>query len=575
MAIARAFGARVTDWIDEPRADHGIRFYQGEGTWQRFGYPELADLVRGAAARFQEAGVAPGEVVPVVLPTGPELVAAFYGLLLSGAVPSVLPLPWALSGHAPYAPYLTDLAAYRTPRFVAASEEYAPEVMAGARAAGLDVVNLAPGARTAQRVRRMAPQGPAVLQFTSGSRGRPRAVAVGPEALRTHVRMLGSVLPDTGWGGVSWLPMYHDMGLVGNLLVPVTAQWEHALMRPESFVMEPAAWLGEYGRNPYPIMTMPNFGFARVCSNVRPDSLAGLDFSRVRAVLTGAERVDPAVLARFSRFLEPYGFDHTTVLPCYGMAETTLAVTAGPAAGLRPVMAKVPAGAKAVGQPVRVGAEHPLGLDEPVNPWLWYASCGRPLEGIEVRVTDRDGHELPEGALGEIRVASPSLGQGYTVPEAAGSTRWADGVLHTGDAGFVRGGELYVVGRLGDALDLEHGSVFMEELEAQLAGRIGVRPHRLMATGGADPGPTLLVLTTFDPVPHLPVIEAVAESFTHGRAALKVVRVGRPDMPVTTSGKPRRSTAWIRHLKGEFGKAEVFSPGERTATVPHRRNPGA
>ncbi|QNP68851.1 AMP-binding protein [Streptomyces roseirectus] len=551
----------MTDWIKYPRYDRGIRFCGEDGGWQRLTYAELATDSRGRAAALRAAGVGPDDVVPIVMPTGPDLVTAFYGTLLAGARPVVLPLPWALSGRTPYSAYLADLAAFCPPRFAVAWPEYADAVTEAAAACGWDITVLGPEC-DAQPDGAVEAHCNGLIQFTSGSRGLPRALLVSDQALRAQLLLLSSALPDTGWCGVSWLPLYHDMGLIGNLLLPVAKQWEHALMRPEQFVLNPGAWLTEYGRSPYPIMTMPNFGFERVHKHLDRMNLEGLDFSHVRTVITGAERVDSAVLARFTSLLEPYGFDRTTVAPAYGMAETVLAVTCGTPDATPARLIRIPEGARSIGRRMPNDGERRLSGTPVDEPWLWHTSCGPALRGVRIDIVDQEDRPLDDGSLGEIRVTSPALATDYLAGNVGGTARLAGDVLYTGDAGFLHEGELYVVGRLADTLRLDHGTVFMEDIELGLAGRLGIGPRRVLAAGGDEGEPALLVLTTFDPAPHLHQIQEAVGLFTGGEVALHVLWVGRGGIPMTTSGKPQRATAWNLYRKGELHHKAACSPGE-------------
>ncbi|MFM9607118.1 AMP-binding protein [Streptomyces niveiscabiei] len=548
----------LTEWIEYPRADRGVRFRGADGRWERLTYVELAQHARGWAAELSRADARADDVVPIVMSTGPEFIAAFYGTLLAGAQPVVLPLPWALSGKAPYAPYFTDLATAGAPRIAVAAPEYADEVRRTASACRDDITVLTRG-HSGRADSPVAPGKNGLIQFTSGSRGVPRALRVSRKALEAQVMLLHAVVPDTGWVGVSWLPMYHDMGLIGNLLLPVSRQAEHALMSPEQFVLDPGAWLSEYGSRPYSTMTMPNFGFERVCRYARRMDLEGLDFSSVRMIITGAERVDPDVLARFSALLEPHGFDCSSVAPAYGMAETTLAVTCGTPPSTPATLVRIPAGARAMGGRVPVGDSRPLSSAAVEEPWLWHTSCGPALRGVTVDIVDREGASLPENTLGEIRVGSPSLAESYTAGDVGGPSRLEKDALYTGDAGFLREGELFVVGRLADALRLEHGTVFMEDVEIGLAWRLGVGPRRVVAVANDEEEPVVLVLTTFDPVPGMAVIQEFVESFTRGRARIEVMWVGRGGIPMTTSGKPRRATVWDLHRKGELRQVASHS----------------
>src|SRR5690606_13127543 len=271
-------------------------------------------------------------------------------------------------------------------------------------------------------------------------------------------------------------PLYHDMGLIGTFLGSVVAQIDLWLMSPVDFIRSPARWLDCHGRHGVTITTAPNFGYGYATSRVRDEELAGADFSAWRVAMSGAERVDAGVVADFTTRLAPYGFDSRAITPCYGMAETTLAVT-----GVRPGLgARIvrPAGPVDTGAPVTVAGTGTLGADRPEEPAGWIASCGRPVPGTAVEIVDDDGTPLPDGTFGEIRVSGTSVADGYETADPAANRAFGDDGLRTGDAGFLLDGELYVVGRIGDSLKVRGRKVHAEDLEAALVSVPGVPPGR-------------------------------------------------------------------------------------------------
>lgn len=552
----------LTGWLDEPDDSRGVRFMTDAGQWERHTYPQLTALVDGAAARFVDAGVARGEVVPVLVPTGPQFVAAFFGLLAVGATPTVLPLPRALQAGDDYAPHLAAVAATLHPRFVVGSEVNAAPLLDVATTSGHALTRIDPGftPHTGPAPRR-DPGELAIMQFTSGSRGRPRGLRITWDNLEANLRMIqGWIRPDH-WGGVSWLPLYHDMGLVGGLLTGLTMQVEHAVMRPQQFIRSTVGWLAEYGRTPYAHMFMPNFGFERVVTKVRPADLEGMDFSALTSVISGAERINPAVLADFVRLLAPFGFDARALNPAYGLAEATLAVTGVPA-DEHPATIRVTGTDGSLGDPVVVRQEGVGGIDTVDDPAKWQVSCGRPLPGIELVLVDEDGNRLPEDHLGEVLVRGPSVADGYAQTEVEDLSKFEGGWLHTGDAAFTHGGNLYVVGRLGDSVKVRGRTVFVEDVELQLGAltNAGTQRRLTVAAGMADAVPTLLVLAEFDLTPHLDEITGAVRRFAGDALRLVVHRLPRGRTPLTSSGKPRRRTAWLRWVTGDL-------PGEAVLTT--------
>ncbi len=282
---------------------------------------------------------------------------------------------------------------------------------------------------------------------------------------------------------------------------------------------------------------------------MRDEELAGADFSAWRVAMSGAERVDPGVVADFTARLAPYGFDSRAITPCYGMAETTLAVT-----GVRPGLgARIvrPAGPVDTGAPVTVSGTGTLGADRPEEPAGWIASCGRPVPGTAVEIVDDDGTPLPDGTFGEIRVSGTSVADGYETADPAADQAFGDDGLRTGDAGFLLDGELYVIGRIGDSLKVRGRKVHAEDLEAALVSVPGVPPGRCaVALGDRDGRPGAVIVVEAPGDGWLEAVRGALRSALDASVALTVVRARRGTIPRTSSGKPRRRLLWRQAGEG-------------------------
>jgi acyl-CoA synthetase (AMP-forming)/AMP-acid ligase II len=369
-----------------------------------------------------------------------------------------------------------------------------------------------------------------LLQLTSGSSGAARCVQVAPEAVADNITALSSWM-DAGPTDAmaSWLPLHHDMGLIGCFLTPIAHQADAYMMKPTQFVRRPAAFLSLFQPGQATITAMPPFGLEFVTRRVRSGDLEGLDLSAWRSLIIGAERVPAGLLDRFLQLLAPAGFRAEALCPAYGLAESTLAVTGSPP------------------------SERPRTTLVPSGPATRYVSCGRPLPGVAVSVLDPAGQRLADGLVGEIVVESPSLARGYRGTPSR-STRFAEGRLWTGDAGFVVDGELYVVGRMGDAVKVRGQWLFAEDLEARV-DHPAFRDLRAAIVLG-QLGDEVKVLVFHDrsvaldieSVARLLQVESVAATVT-------LVPVGYRDILRTTSGKPRRREMWQRHV------GELAMPG--------------
>jgi acyl-CoA synthetase (AMP-forming)/AMP-acid ligase II len=550
---------RIIGWLDDPVAGRGIRFRAEDQSWLRYTYRDLAERALRAGAFLAGNGVRRGDVVPLVLPAGPDFVAHFFGLLAIGATPSVLPLPWALRAGRDYTDQIRGVVSRIRPRHAVVDGQFSDLMQQSI--AGLDArtVLLPPSGEGQPEDAPRADGDLAAVQFTSGSRGRPRGLRITVANMAANLRMMQEWVRLREYGAVSWLPLYHDMGLIGGLLGTATIQVEHAMLTPEQFLRDTAGWLGEYGRAPYESMVMPNFGFEWVLTRIRPKDLEGLDFSHLGVVISGAERVDPAVLSRFAELLKPYGFSPRALTPAYGLAENTLAVSGVPRHAL-PRLVRASGAERRLGEKVDVATVTEIGPEPVAEPRLWHVSCGRPMTGMTVEILDENGARQPEGVLGEIFIAGPSVADGYVDGSEEDADRLAGGTLRTGDAGFLLDGELYVVGRLGDSVKINGQSVFVEDIELELFTCTALtRRHAAVAAGMADGEPAVIVVADRRIGSQAEAVLSVVRSFTGDTARAEIVQVKPGTIPVTTSGKPRRRSIWLAYLAGGLGATPAAS----------------
>jgi len=517
-----------TEWLAAPRSDTGITM-AGAGfgaSPHRLGYPQLAELAaQWAAWPDWVDGESPDAVLAIATP-GPALFAAFTGLVGAGVDVGLIAPPAALADRETYARHLAAALEAVNPRLILCDERFVQTVrQAVAGPAEPEIAPLPadgrPDAAGARKVRLTGRAGPGdLLQLTSGSSGIARCVQLSPQAVSANLAAMTEWISITGTDTLAtWLPLYHDMGLVGSFLLALSAQIDLRLMEPADFVRNPAAFLAWFGRGPATLAGMPPFGLELMTRRGRDADLAGMDLSSWRVLIVGAERISATVLDRFADRFAPYGFDAGALCPAYGLAEAALAIT-GSAPGRRPTATALE---DASGGPV--------------------VSCGAPLPGAGVRVVDTDGRNVT-GAVGEIVVTSPSLARGYR-GTASGSARFAHGELWTGDAGFLSDGELHVIGRIGDAVKIRGTWLFAEDLEACL-DHAAFREGRAAVLIGqqADEVRVLLIherRTVIDPSPLTPYLRARSLD-----AKVTAVPVPARELLRTSSGKPRRRDMWLR-----------------------------
>jgi fatty-acyl-CoA synthase len=551
----------LTGWLTTPRAGRGIYLADDAGGWQFRDYPKLAASARRVGAELSRAGVGRGDVVCVIMPTSFQCLSVLFGTWVAGGTMCPLAEP-LLQAPEVYAANLAAILTEAEPAVVVTTPGYAGLVGQGMDAAGRDdtpwLWREGPDELTPQPTGELA-----VLQFTSGSTGNPRAACVSWANLAANLKVITRVL---GWrdddGIATWLPLYHDLGLLGCLMTVVAMQGNGWLMRPEQFLRDPARWLAALGPGKATHTGAPAFAYGYVIRRVKPEDLDGLDLSGVRTALAGAEAVDAAVLEAFVRFAEPLGFRRQALLPAYGLAEASVAVSG--ARRDRPVqLVRIDPAELRFGQPVSVTQVAELGGERPLASG-WLVSHGRPdpSDGVTVTIIGEDGEPLPDGFLGEIAVVGDSVTAGYFRDRAGGATRFVGGQLRTGDAGFFHGGDVYVVGRMGNSLKIRGRSVYVEDLDAAVATAAGIGRGRLAVVGSQERGQPAIVL--FAEAPPGDWADAARRALRSrvGSACTITIVSGRAGLVQrTSSGKPQRRRMWEMLRSGLPEGAQVIEDG--------------
>ncbi len=533
----------------------GLREEEVRLTWA-----EVDGRARRAAGALVARGVKPGDRVAIVLRTEPAFLDAFFGALHAGAVPVPLYPPVRLGRMDEYVAATARMLRVSGARVVVTSRTVARilgRAVAGA-GAGLDlgVLDAAELASGPETVVARGGSDLALVQFSSGSTMDPKPVALSQANLVAQVESLMVIIEPTRDDVlVSWLPLYHDMGLIGCLLGAAGYPGPLVLIPPEHFLARPALWLRAVGRHRGTISAAPHFAYAYAAERARPGDLDGLSLRSWRIALDGAEPVTVGALQRFAARFAGSGFDPGALMPVYGLSEASLAVTFSPPG--RPPLAEGL-------DPARLAA------GEVVPGRRQVVSVGRPVPGVEVEVRDEEGAPLPERRLGRIHVRGPSVMLGYLGDEGATAAALRDGWLDTGDLGFHARGELFVHGRAKDLVIVRGANHAPEEFEVALAGISGLRPGCAVALGFVPPdgdGEGLLVLAErARGAPEIgPALEAEIRAAVLSRTGVKAhtVRLLEPGtLPRTSSGKMRRAEALRRFLAGTLlpsRKVNVFS----------------
>src|SRR3954470_21438508 len=549
----------VLDWHARRHPDRRhILFYPGDGEPEELTYGGLARRARAGAGGLVHLGVAPGRAVGIMLPTGLEYFAAFFGSQLAGGVPVPLYPPARKS-------QIEDHLRRQAGILRTAEAEVLitfPEVLTlarllGAQLPGLRVVTveqLAAGPVPLTLPPPVRGEDVAFLQFTSGSTGNPKGVVLTHANLLANLRAImqgADIRPDDVV--VSWLPLYHDMGLIGCWMGALYFGVPLVLMSPLSFLSRPSRWLWAIHRHRATLSAAPNFAHELCVSKIADEEIAGLDLSTWRMALNGAEPVSPEALRRFIDRFSPYGFQPGAMTPVYGLAENSLAV-AFPPLGRPPWIDAVQR------EPFqRSGKAEPTAPDDPHA--LRFVSCGMPLPDHEVRVVDDAGREVGERQEGRLEFKGPSATSGYfRNPEATAKLvhgDWRD----SGDRAYVAAGEIYITGRVKDIIIRAGRNLYPQELEGAVGEIPGIRKGCVAVFGSPDPatGTERLVVMAETRERDDAALEALRQAVQDvtvdllGAPADVVALVPAHGVPKTSSGKIRRSSA--RELY-ESGKVE-------------------
>ncbi len=497
-------------------------------------WQSLLPAIARAAGALREAGVRSGDRVGIILPTGPHFIAAFFGCQWLGAIPVPLYPPVRLGRLDEY--HARTVAMLRAVQARALISDARIRRMLGQVRAAADLplglipaesIDTGPQIEAAD----VAPGDLAMVQFSSGTTQDPKAVALTHAQVLSNARaVLDAIAEPRGEPitGVCWLPLYHDMGLIGCIFTAVLCHGRLGLMGPEVFLLRPALWLRAIARLRARVSPAPNFAYALCTERIRDEELGDLDLSCWRYALNGAEPVSPAVLRAFEARFTPRGLPPHALRPVYGLAEASLAVTFPPASTPWRSL-KLDRGALADGR-----AEP--GHDTEI------VSCGRPLEGFDVAIRDPEGHPLPEDRVGRLWVRGPSLMQKYLDGrDAPRDGPWLD----TGDLAFLHQGELFVTGRAKDCIVIRGQNHLPQDIERAVDSVKGVRTGCAAAVSDLGPEGERLILLVEVRKPREDLAERCAQAVraATGLDPALVLTLAPGTLPRTSSGKIRRRAA--------------------------------
>lgn len=447
-------------------------------------YGALDDGARAIAAGLQGRGLLPGESVAIMLPTSRDYLFAFFGILLAGGVPVPIypPLrPSQLEDH--LRRHAKILANAQAVLLITVAEAQQVGRLLKGQVDGLRDVVIPPelaADATTLTAPPVQPRDTAFLQYTSGSTGQPKGVILTHADLLANIRAMGeAVQAGSSDVFVSWLPLYHDMGLIGAWLGSLYFGMPLVLMSPLAFLTRPSRWLWAIHRHRGTLTAAPNFAYELCLNKVQEGDIEGLDLGSLRRAFNGAEPVSPNTIRRFGERFAPYGFGQRVMAPVYGLAEAAVGL-AFPPLGRGPLIDRIQRQDFTTrGRAIPVSAADAEALE--------FVACGQPLPGYQVRIVDAAGRELPEREQGRLEFQGPSATSGYLRnPEA--TRRLFDGEwLDSGDLAYVAGGDLYLTGRAKDLVIRAGRNIYPHELEEAIGDIDGIRKGCVAVFGSPDP----------------------------------------------------------------------------------------
>jgi len=520
-------------------------------------YRELLCGANGYARTFARQGLQPGKVVILILQHGPDLVFAFYGAILHGAIPSIMPFLTEKLLPERYRADLASLVSVTRPDAVVTYPEFEPEVHAalgeGSSVRSVIVTDrieapAEPDFATLGGMQR-AEEDIVLLQHSSGTTGLQKGVALSHRAVLNQVETYKRELRfDPQDVIVSWLPLYHDMGLIAGFLMPILTGNLLVLMSPFEWVRSPVRLMRAISGYKGTLAWLPNFAYNFCAQKIRPRDMEGLDLSTWRGVINCSEPMRYESQVAFLEHFRPYGFRESALLTCYAMAENTFAVTQGGVSG--PVT--IDEIDREAMQVERVA--HPAVAERPTVKMI---SAGKPIANTQVKVVDDQGQTLPERQVGELALRSDCMLTGYYHRPDATEKAFLDGWYLTGDYGYMAGGEVYVAGRKKDLIIVGGKNVYPQDLELLAMQVRGVHAGRVSAFGvfneqsGTEDVVVVAEVDRDDPAERQRIAEEVRQAINRGSAvAVRHVHVVSPPWIVkTSSGKTARLANREKYLK--------------------------
>ena len=586
LPLRKANFACLAEALDyAAKGDTGYNFYNSSGKLKTvMPYRALRKEARETARRLMGLKLERGARVAMVAESNPAFMRLFYACQYAGLVAVPLPAAIHIGGRAAYVNNLKRLLATCKADMAMAPDGYLPLLIEAAK--DLEIGYVGSPADVDDLPEADAPLMPsephelAYLQYTSGSTRFPRGVMITPMVLMNNLSMITrhGLNVREGDRAVSWLPYYHDMGLVGMVLAPMAAQFSVDYLNPRDFAMRPRLWPGLISRNKATLSFSPPFGYELCSTRLRATDIEALDLSSWRVAGLGAEPIRPEPLVRFAAFLEPAGFDRRAFVAGYGMAECTLAVS----------FSSIGEGlvTDRVDREVLAEFQQAISLDARIKTMpgtgKTFVNCGEPLPGYEYNIRDEHGRPLPERCVGILHVRGPSVMTGYfNDPEASAEVLSPSGWLNTGDLAYQIDRSLVITGREKDMIIINGRNIWPQDIEHLAERQPEVRTGDASAfavegPGNSDQAVLVIQCHNVDKALEADLADRVNKSILLDFGIHCIIDLmPRRTLPRTTSGKLSRSRARLDYLQrrhaGDGGQTRgrlYVEPGNRMTAMP-------
>ncbi len=553
----------VLQWYTERHADRDhIQLYDDEDTGEVVTYQQLLDRAQAVAAGLQALGVGKQHPVAIMLPTSTDYFYSFFGILLAGCIPVPLYPParpsqledhirrhTSILNNCQPAILITVLQAKTIARLLKSQVESIKHIVT--------VEELRSSDNKVQPYDNK-PEDIAFIQYTSGSTGIPKGVVLTHENLLANIRAMGAVVKaNSDDVFVSWLPLYHDMGLIGAWLGSMYYAARFVVMSPLAFLTRPQRWLWAIDRYGGTLSASPNFGYEFCVRRIADEDLQGLDLSSWRAAFNGAEPVSPDTVRHFCDRFAQYGFRREAYMPVYGLAENSVGL-AFPPLNRGPLIDRVQR------QVFMQTGEAVLASDDDTNA-IEFVACGRVLANHQLRVVDSANKEVFNRHEGRLQFRGPSATSGYYRSPEKNQKLFCDEWLETGDLAYLADGDVYLTGRTKDVIIRGGRNIYPHELEDAIGDIDGIRTGRVAVFGTKDPRTAtenLVVLAETRETDHeaLQAMRASVNETVNDLVGLPPddVLLAPPGAVLkTSSGKLRRAASKALYEDGRIGKSQV------------------